>query len=245
MSRRTAIILVVGLLAFLAFAAWFDISGRDGDSSGSAPTAAARDVATNAPPAAATKRATPPPSRNPVVTRNRNERRGPSWSPADLVGKDGKPLTLGRVVPGAFEPVQVGANIKAAVDAGYMERDPQREQICDGTYWKWKGQVSQGLDVIVDQNQRIAALGMSRDGLETAEGITIGNSFGALVRTYGDRLQGPIRMDDGQAGAFVQDGDRWIGFGMDNQPGQLSDNSRIAFIEVTRGVRPGLLRDGC
>jgi hypothetical protein len=244
MSRRTAIILVVGLLAFLAFAAWFDISGRDGSLSGSATTAAAKDAATNAPPAA-TKRATPPPSDNPVVNRNRNERRGPSWSPADPVGKDGKPLEFGRIVPGAFEPVPAGANVKVAVDAGYMERDPQREQSCEGTFWKWKGQLAQGLDVIVDQNQRIAALGMSRNGLETAEGITIGNSFGALVRTYGDRLQGPVRMDYGQAGAFVQNGDRWIGFGMDNQPGQLSDNSRIAFIEVTRGVRPGLLRDGC
>jgi len=101
------------------------------------------------------------------------------------------------------------------------------------------------LDVIVDQNQRIAALGMSRAGLETAEGISIGNSFGALVQTYGDRLQGPERMDYGQGGAFVQDGDKWIGFGFDNKPGQLSDDSRVVFIEVTRGNRPGLIRDGC
>jgi hypothetical protein len=52
-------------------------------------------------------------------------------------------------------------------------------------------------------------------------------------------------MEYGQAGAFLQDGDAWVGFGMDNQPGQLTDASRIAFIEVSRGNRPGLLRDGC
>ncbi len=244
MSRRTAIVLVVGLLAFLAFAAWFDVSGRDGKSSGSAPTGATTDNATNAPPAA-TKRSTFPPSDDPVVNRNRTEREGADWSPAIPDGKDGKPLVFGRVIPGAFEPVPVGADIRVAVDAGFMERDPQREETCEGTFWKWRGQLSQGLDVIVDQNQRIAALGMSRAGLETAEGISIGNSFGALVQTYGDRLQGPVRMDGGQAGAFLQEGDKWIGFGMDNEPGQLAETSRIAFIEVTRGAQPGLLRDGC
>jgi hypothetical protein len=242
MSRRTAIILVVGLLAFLAFAAWFDLSGRDGKSSGSTPTA--RDTPTSAP-SAATKRSTFPPSRDPVVIRNRDERQSPDWSPAIPAGKGGKPLVFGPVIPGAFEPVPAGANIKVAVDAGFMERDPQREQACEGTFWKWKGQLSQGLDVVVDQSERIAALGMSRAGLETAEGISIGNSFGALVQTYGDRLQGPVRLGSGQAGAFVQDGDKWIGFLMDNQPGQLAEGSRIAFIEVTSGAQPGLIRDGC
>lgn len=240
MSRRTAISLVIGLVAFLVFAAWFDLSGRDEQSPGVVSPAAATST-----PSARPKVVKPTAAANPVVTRNRNERRGPSWSPADLVGRDGKPVQLGQAVPGAFEPVAVGADIQTAVRAGLMERDPQREKACEGTFWKWKGQLAQGLDVIVDPNRRIVALGMSRAGLETAEGISIGNSFGALVRTYGDRLQGPQRMDYGQAGAFVQDGDKWIGFGMDNQPGQLTDASRIAFIEVTRGARPGLLRDGC
>jgi hypothetical protein len=238
MSRRTAVVLVVGLLAFLAFAAWFDVSGRDAQSQG--PTPAATDAPADTPPDAA-----PSPAVDEQVEANRDERQGPSWSPADLKGKDGKPLTLGNVVPGAFGPVRAGANIQQVVGAGYMERDPQREQACEGTFWKWKGQWSQGLDVIVGPNRQIVSLGMSRAGLETPEGISIGNSFGALVKTYGDRLQGPQRMEYGQAGAFLQDGDAWVGFGMDNQPGQLTDASRIAFIEVSRGNRPGLLRDGC
>ena len=239
MSPRTAVVLIVGLLAFLAFAAWFDVSGRDGQSGG--PTSAATDAPAGTPPDAA-----PTPAVDAqVVEANRNERQGPSWSPADPAGPDGKPLTLGSAVPGAFTPVRAGANIQQAVDAGYMERDPQREQACEGTFWKWKGQWSQGLDVIVGADRQILSLGMSRAGLETPEGISIGNSFGALVETYGDRLQGPVRMDYGQAGAFLRDGRAWIGFGMDNQPGRLTDDSRIAFIEVSRGTRPGLLRDGC
>lgn len=238
MSRRTAVVLIVGLLAFLAFAAWFDVSGRDAQSQGPTPTAT--DAPADTPPDAA-----PSPAVDEQVEANRSERQAPAWSPADLEGEDGKPLTLGNVVPGAFGPVRAGANIQQVVGAGYMERDPQREQACEGTFWKWKGQWSQGLDVIVGPNRQIVSLGMSRAGLETPEGISIGNSFGALVKTYGDRLQGPQRMEYGQAGAFLQDGDAWVGFGMDNQPGQLTDASRIAFIEVSRGTRPGLLRDGC
>ena len=239
MTRRTAVVLIVGLLAFLAFAAWFDISGRDAQSQGPSPTAT--DATINSSPDAAPS----PAVDEDVIEANRNERQGPAWSPADLEGEDGKPLTLGNVVPGAFGPVRAGASIQQAVEAGYMEPDPQREQACEGTFWKWKGQLSQGFDVIVGADRQIVSLGMSRAGLETPEGISIGNSFGALVKTYGDRLQGPQRMDYGQAGAFLQDGDNWIGFGMDNQPGRLTDASRIAFIEVSRGSRPGLLRDGC
>jgi hypothetical protein len=239
MSRRAAVILVTGLLAFLAFAAWFDLSGRGVPSNGSAPTA------TDAP-------AETPPDDGPspsvdeqAIEANRNERQGPSWSPADLKGRDGKPLTLGYAVPGAFGPIAAGTNVQQAVDAGYMERDPRREQACEGTFWKWKGQWSEGLDVLVSANKQISSLGMSKDGLETPEGISIGNSYAAVDKTYGERLEGPVRMDYGQAGVFLRDGDKWIGFGFDNEPGKLADDSHVAFIEVTQGARPGLLRDGC
>lgn len=240
MSRRSAVVLVTGLLAFLAFAAWFDLSGRGIQSSGQSPTGSATDTPADAP-----KVETPSPADDPVVKANRAERRGAEWSPAGVVDQAGKPLRLGHAVPGAFEPVQVGAEVQTAIDAGLMEPDRQREESCEGTFWKWKGQLAQGLDVIVGPDGRIAALGMSRPGLETPEGISIGNSFGALVETYGDRLEGPQRMEYGQAGAFLREGDKWIGFGMDNEPGQLADDSRIAFIEVSQGNRPGLIRDGC
>jgi hypothetical protein len=236
MERRTAVILITGLLAFLAFAAWFDVSGRGGQPA-PAPTA------TNAPTHADATAA--PAAAEKVIEANRNERQGPSWSPGDLEGKDGKPLTLGHVVPGAFEPVRVGTSIQQAIDAGFMEQDPQREEACEGAFWKWKGQWSQGLDVVVDDDEQISALGMSKDGLETPEGISIGNSYAAVDKTYGDRLEGPVRMDSGQAGVFLHDGDNWVGFLFDNQPGQLADTSRVVFVEVTSGNRPGLLRDGC
>jgi len=239
MERKTAVILVTGVLAFLAFAAWFDVTGQGAQSPGPVPTSTATDVPADSDATAA------PAADDKVVQANRNERRGPSWSPSDLTDKDGQPLTLGNAVPGAFHPIRVGMNIQLAVDHGFMERDPQREKACEGTFWKWKGQWSQGLDVLVGANKQITSLGMSKDGLETPEGISIGNSYGAVDKTYGDRLEGPVRMDYGQAGVFLRNGDKWIGFGFDNKPGQLSDDSRVVFIEVTRGHRPGLIRDGC
>jgi hypothetical protein len=239
MDRKTAVILVAGLLAFLAFAAWFDVTGRGALSAGPVPTATATDAP--AEPGAMTS----PSADEKSIQANRNERKGPSWSPSDLTGADGKPLTLGNAVPGAFEPVRVGMSIQQAIDAGFMERDPQREKSCEGTFWKWKGQWSAGLDVLVDEDKQISSLGMSKDGLETPEGISIGNSYAAVDKTYGDRLEGPVRMDYGQAGVFLRDGDKWIGFGFDNKPGQLADDSRVVFIEVSRGNRPGLIRDGC
>ena len=238
MSRRTAVILIAGLLAFLAFAAWFDLSGRGTQSPAPTATEAPSGDLPSDEPAS-------PSIDEQAIEANRNERQGPSWSPADVDGADGRPLELGNAIPGAFQPIRVGMNIKQAVDAGFMERDPQRESACEGTFWKWKGQWSEGLDVLVSANGRISALGMSRPGLETPEGISIGNSYAAVDRTYGDRLEGPDRMEYGQAGVFLRDGDNWIGFGFDNQPGRLFDTSRVAFIEVTRGDRPGLLRDGC
>ncbi|HUP99270.1 MAG TPA: hypothetical protein VM093_02305 [Aeromicrobium sp.] len=238
MERRLAVLGIAAMVVILALSAWFDLSGRRDEAPGARPSVAPSAGAT------ATARPTSKPD-DAIVKRNRNERRGPSWSPADVVGKDGKPLTLGHAVPGAFEPVEAGVNIQEAMDTGFIEPDRNREQPCPGLRWKWKGQLASGLDVIVDPDKQVVALGMSKDGLETPEGISIGNSYGALKKTYGNRLQGPVRMDYGQAGAFLRDGDRWIGFGMDNEPGRLADSSRIAFIEVTRGTRPGLLRDGC
>jgi hypothetical protein len=225
------------MVIVLALSAWYDLSGhRD-----SSPSAQPSVTPSAAPTSAGTSTGKPAES---VVERNRNERTGPSWSPADVIGEYGKPLTLGDAVPGAFEPVKAGMSIQEAIDTGFIERDPKREEACEGSFWKWKGQLAAGLDVIVN-DKRVVSLGMSKDGLETPEGISIGNSYGAVDATYGDKLEGPVRLDYGNAGVFLRAGTNWIGFAFDNEPGRLADNSRVTFIEVSSGNRPGLLRDGC
>lgn len=181
-----------------------------------------------------------------LVAKNRAERTGPSWSPADPLGPDGKPLEIGNVFPGTFQPVRVGDNVDKYVEAGYLAADIERESVCEGNYWKWAGQLSSGLDVIADDQGVIGSLGMTKDGLETPEGISIGNSLQALRDTYGKELSGPQGNDYGLAGMFLQgNGDGWLGFGFDVSPDELKPTSRITFIEASKGSPPGMLRDGC
>lgn len=185
------------------------------------------------------------PTESALVQKNHNERTGPSWSPRDLEGPDGRPLALGNVEPGAFGAVKAGENVKTAVDAGYLEEDTKRAEACEGApFYKWRDQWSGGMDVIVDDGI-IQSLGLNKDSPETAEGISNGNSYGALKATYGDRLSDPVTMDYGQPGVFLHDGNRWLGFLLDTTPEALTDQSRIVFIEASMGARPGLLRDGC
>lgn len=181
-----------------------------------------------------------------LVAKNRAERRGPSWSPADPIGPDGEPLEIGNVFPGTFEPVRVGDNVDKYVAAGYLVADIKRESICDGNYWKWAGQLSEGLDVVANNEGVIGSLGMQRDGLETAEGISIGNTLQALRDTYGKELSEPQANDYGLAGVFLQgNGDGWLGFGFEVAPDKLKPTSRVTFMEVSKGRQPGMLRDGC
>lgn len=145
----------------------------------------------------------------------------------------------GPLAPGAFGKIKAEGNVRTLVDQGWMTRDSEREEICEGKHWKWADQVADGVDVIYDQQGDIGSFGMSKPVLETAQGITIGDTLMALKDVYGTGSQ--KTNDYGQTTWVVQEGDRWIGF-------LLSDNARdakIEFIEVSVGRQPGLLRDGC
>lgn len=225
MNRKTMTILVSVIVVLLALSAWYDLSRRDDTSTTAEPTATASVKPTG----------TAGPTTSPTAEPTKS---------AEPSGNGGKALD-GDIVPGAFGPVAAGTDVQDAVEAGYLERDPQREGACEGDHWKWTGARSSGLDVIVDNNGKIAGLGMSKPELKTAEGIGIGSTYAELQEAYGDRLQGPVRMDYGSAGSFLQDGTKWLGFGMDNKPGELDETSKIAFIEATVDARPGLIRDGC
>lgn len=219
------------------------------------PTKAPTKSPTTAPPTSPTATPTTTPTDDeddpgadvPVlVAKNRAERAGPSWSPADPTGPDGKPLEIGNAFPGTFQPVRVGDNVDKYVAAGYLAADIERESVCDGNYWKWAGQLSSGLDVIADDQGVIGSLGMTKGGLETPEGISIGNSLQALRDTYGKELSAAQANDYDLAGVFLQgNGDGWLGFGFDVPPSELKPTSRVTFIEASKGRQPGMLRDGC
>jgi hypothetical protein len=120
-----------------------------------------------------------------------------------------------------------------------MTRDTAREEICEGKHWKWADQVGDGVDVTYDQQGNIGSFGMSKPVLETARGVTIGDSLLVLEDIYGTGSQ--KTNDYGQTTWVVKDGDGWIGFLLTGN----SRDSKIEFIEVSVGHQPGLLRDGC
>lgn len=145
----------------------------------------------------------------------------------------------GPLAPGAFGTVAAQGNVRSLVKQGWLTRDTAREENCEGRHWRWADQVGDGVDVTYDPQGEIASFGMSKPVLETAEGVTIGDSLMVLKDVYGARPQSTN--DYGQTTWVVKDGNRWIGF-------LLSGNTRdakIEFIEVSVGRQPGLLRDGC
>lgn len=145
----------------------------------------------------------------------------------------------GPLAPGAFGTVTAEGNVRSLVKQGWMTRDTAREEACEGKHWKWVDQLGDGIDVTYDQHGEIVSFGMSKPVLETARGVTIGDSLLVLKDIYGVRAQ--QTNDYGQTTWVVKDGNRWIGF-------LLSGNTRdakIELIEVSVGRQPGLLRDGC
>ncbi|NGN91733.1 hypothetical protein G5C66_03125 [Nocardioides sp. KC13] len=207
---------VVGLLGLTG-------CGSDPAPSAESPSVAPSSSAPSEPPATPT----PAPSEVPVSA---------TPSPAEPTPKLdwGGPLA-----PGAFGKITAEGNVRTLVEQGWMTRDTAREEICEGTHWRWVDEVGDGVDVIYDQQGEIGSFGMSKPVLETAQGITIGDTLMVLKDVYGTGSQ--KTNDYGQTTWVVQEGDRWIGF-------LLSGNSRAAkieFIEVSVGRAPGLLRDGC
>ena len=214
-----AVTAVVGLLGLAG-------CGSDPAPAAGSPTAAPSSSAPSTEPSA-TATPTPAPSEVPVSI---------APTPAEPTPKLdwGGPLA-----PGAFGKIKAEGNVRTLVDQGWMTRDAKRENVCEGKHWKWADQLGNGIDVIYDQRGNIGSFGMSKPVLETAQGVTIGDSLMVLKDVYG---MGSQKTNDyGQTTWVVQDGNRWIGF-------LLSGNARdakIEFIEVSVGHQPGLLRDGC
>lgn len=213
------------LRATLATIAVVGLLGLAGCGSDPAPSAGSPSpVPSSAPSSEPSATPTPAPSEVPVSTT-------PTPAPKLEWG--------GPLAPGAFGKIKAEGNVRTLVDQGWMTRDTGREDACEGKHWKWVDQLGDGVDVTYDQQGNIGSFGMSKPVLETAQGVTIGDTLMVLKDVYG---MGSEKTNDyGQTTWVVQDGDRWIGFLLDGN----ARDSKIEFIEVSVGRQPGLLRDGC
>jgi hypothetical protein len=153
------------------------------------------------------------------------------------------PLGSLRIIAGSVGPVSVGMSKQAAYATGYFEADvpvPQCDRVDDLV---WKPAYRDALDVQTADDGTILSIGVRGAGPRTRSGLGIGSSFESVQDVLGDAQ--PVEAGYGQTGLFVQDGNGWIGFLFDAAPAAVTGTSPVTFIEVTRGARPGLMRDGC
>lgn len=149
------------------------------------------------------------------------------------------------IVPGGVTPVMVGDTIEDAVATGLVVKDAGRSEVCEGEFWKWSGRDTAGLDII-ESDGEVVSIGVGEGStLTTGPGIGIGSTLAELTEAYGDDLIGGEQGEYGQTNYFFRDDVNWIGFLFDEEPDQVTDTSTVVFIEVGRGIKPGLIRDGC
>jgi hypothetical protein len=159
---------------------------------------------------------------------------------------DTDPLPLGKmqINTGAVGPVRVGMSQRQALATGYFDADVPSEG-CEGTDpLRWTSNYYNALDVLTDRAGAIASIGISGRGPKTRSGLEINSTLAEVRDVIGPEHE-PRAAGYGQTGLFVNDGDAWIGFLFDARPDDVSQDSVVSFIEVTRGARPGLVRDGC
>ena len=107
----------------------------------------------------------------------------------------------------------------------------------------WKAGYSNSLDVLTHDDGSISSIGVRAAGPRTRSGLGVGSTYESVKGVLGDVT--PVDAGYGQAGLFVSEGTGWIGFLFDATPAAVLPTSPVTFIEVTRGAKPGLMRDGC
>lgn len=169
---------------------------------------------------------------------------GSTPPPSDTTG-DSAAVEL-KIRPGGVGLIEAGMTGEQALSTGQIERDTEREEMCEGIYYRWTDEEARSaLDVGVTEKGDIASVGISRGTYDTTTGVRVGDRFDVLKEAYGFQLSEPETAGYDQTGVFVNDGDKWLGFLFDAQPDQVNEASRIVFMEVTKGHKPGLMRDGC
>ncbi len=150
-------------------------------------------------------------------------------------------LTLGY---GSLGPAKVGMSKAdaAATDLFIVDAPPPVEG-CEPFHLVFTKELQdKGLDVLAEEDG-IHALGLIKSGISTDKGVSVGSTLAEVRDAYPD-LTDPEEAGYGQSGAFTTDGEHYIGFLFNEQPRDITDASKVTFIETTKD-KPGLMRDGC
>lgn len=156
-------------------------------------------------------------------------------SPSDLV-----------ITPGAVGEVRVGMSKQAALATGMFTADqPPAVDGCPVLPLTWNKPYAELLDVQTLGNGEIASIGVRGKLIRTEGGLGIGSTYAEVRAAVEDKE--PVKAGYEQSGLFEYDPQTggWIGYLFDPPVGELDDSDPVTFVEVTKGVQPGLMRDGC
>ncbi|MDR7087128.1 hypothetical protein J2X11_001967 [Aeromicrobium panaciterrae] len=150
------------------------------------------------------------------------------------------------VAPGRVGAAKVGMSKAQAAATGQFNVDVDHgPDDCRGVSpLEWKPSFGTGLDVFVDDSDKIASMGISESSPKTAEGIGVGSTLSQVKAAYEDlTLVEEAGFD--QSGNYVVVGDRYLGFLYNENAFDATNSSKVIFMEVTKGDKPELIRDGC
>lgn len=149
------------------------------------------------------------------------------------------------IAPGRIGSVTVGMTKAEAAATGYFDTDVKvGADTCEHVEpLKWKKFYEDQVDVITTEAGSIVSMGVRQD-LKTDNGITIGSTLGQVQDAY-NKLSPAIEAGYGQTGVYYSTSEGWIGFLVNESIGQVTKDSKISFIEVTKDSKPDLMRDGC
>ncbi len=149
------------------------------------------------------------------------------------------------VAPGRVGAARIGMTTSEAAATGLFDVDVDHgSDDCRGvSALEWKKSVSTALDVFVNDD-RIVSIGIGADGPKTAQGVGVGSTLAQVRAAFVDLT--PIEEAGfDQSGNYVVVGDQYLGFLYNENAFDTNDSSKVTFMEVTKGAKPLLIRDGC
>lgn len=150
------------------------------------------------------------------------------------------------VTPGKVGEASAGMSKSDALGTGMFDADVTAEaEGCPVVGLAWKRQYSRALDVQTLGNGQIVSIGVHESGPTTESGLGVGSTFAqvtAVVEEKTAETAGYL-----QSGLYTFDPEEggWIGFLFAEKVSDLKASSPVIFMEVTRGAKPDLMRDGC